>query len=465
MSIFLCFQTLLCLKHHICHSRQLAFRVCRLSESKEAFIPAIGNLSKDTYFDIACDAAHSLRLHAVFAKETFLLPLIIEDKTPLVEKYLEDAPRGLQIEVVEWLDSLEGDNGKKISDMCRAHPNPKAASAKRLLGKPLGRFIDALLEKFKIDGDKHAPRVVKSRRHGAFKYLVGRKADANTRRENWRDLVYENCKSDPVLQKRLLEYLTDGRSFDFDYDEATYFVHRLQITLELIPHSLELHMKEAGGGERANGRNFDEETWDNEKNDDANQYHKLKLDKNCIVFVTSRQCFLEAVTDLSNSRITGIDAEHRPCSLMCHERVALVQVATNTSVYIFDMIRLAEVLSIDDWREMNQKYFSNTMCIILGYGIKGDLSTISRSLREPFVDLPKTAASVVDLALLDRRLSSVSMACPLKKTFPTTASGLSGLVESLFQKPLNKMDQMSDWDKRPLTENQVCSCIPCSVAV
>ena len=399
--------------------------------------------------------AHSLKLHAVFAKETFLLPLIIEDKTPLVEKYLEDAPRELQIEIVEWLDSLEGDNGRKVSDMCRAHPNPKAASAKRLIGKPLGRFVDALLEKFKIDGDKHAPRVVKSRRHGAFKYLVGRKADANTRRENWRDLVFENCKSDSELQRRLLEYLTDGRSFDFDYDEATYFVGRLQISPEIIPHSLDLHMKEAGGGHKANESNIEEENWDDGKIDDANQYHELKLNRSCIVFVTSRQHFLEVVTTLSNSRITGLDAEHRPCSLMSHEKVALVQVATKSSVYILDMILLADVLSVDDWQQWNQKYFSNKMCTILGFGIRGDLSTISRSLREPFADLPKTATSVVDLALLDRRLSSISMARPLKKPFPTTASGLSGLVESLFQKPLNKMDQMSDWDKRPLTENQV----------
>ena len=145
-----------------------------------------------------------------------------------------------------------------------------------------------------------------------------------------------------------------------------------------------------------------------------------------------------------------------PCSLLSHEKVALVQVATKSSVYIFDMLRLIELLSVHDWLEWNQKYFSNRMCTILGYGIKGDLLTISRSLSEPFADLAKTATSVVDLALLDRRLSSISAVRPLKKPFPTTVSGLSGLVESLFQKPLNKMDQMSDWDKRPLTKNQVC---------
>ena len=374
----------------------------------------------------------------------------------MVEKYLGDAPRELQIEVVGWLDSLEGDNGKKVSDMCRAHPNPKAASAKRLFGKPLGRFIDSLLEKFKIDGDKHAPRVVKSRRHGAFKYLVGRKTDPNTRRENWRDLVYENCKSDRELQRRLLDYLTDGRSFDFDFDEATYFVGRLKISPEIIPHSLDMHIKEADGIGKVNESSIEEENWDDDKDDGANQYHGLKLEKNCIVFVASRQLFIEVVTALSNSTITGLDAEHRPCSLMSHEKVSLLQVATKSSVYIFDMVCLAEVLSVDDWLEMNQKYFLNKRCTILGYGVRGDLSTISRSLREPFADLPKTATCVVDLALLDRRLSSISVANPLKKPFPTTASGLSGLVESLFQNPLNKMDQMSDWDKRPLTENQVC---------
>jgi hypothetical protein len=46
--------------------------------------------------------------------------------------------------------------------------------------------------------------------------------------ENWRDLIYENCKSDPSLQTRLLDYLTNGRSFDYDYDEAAYFAKRLK---------------------------------------------------------------------------------------------------------------------------------------------------------------------------------------------------------------------------------------------
>ena len=426
--------------------------MCRLSENKEAFIPAIENLCQDTYYDIACDVSHTLGLHAVFKKETFLLPLIIEDKTPLVEKYLEGAARELQIEIVEWLDSLHVDNNQKISDLCKAHPNPKAASAKRLYAKPLGRFVDALLEKFKVDGDKHAPRLVTSRRHGAFKHLVGRKTDANTRLENWRDLVCENCKGDPQLQVRLLDYLTDGRSFDFDFEEAAYFVRRLHISPGLVPHSLNLHMQDTGNGE-AGRADAKEESWD----DETSQYHKFKLDKRSIVFVSSRPNFLQAVGALSRARISGLDAEHRPCSLMSHEKVALVQVATPSSVYIFDMIVLGEVLSADDWREMNRKYFSNEMCTILGFGIKGDLSTIARSLREHFVDLPKTATSVVDLELLNRRLSGASMARPLEKPFRPTASGLSGLVESLFQHPLDKKDQMSDWDKRPLTENQVSS--------
>lgn len=49
---------------------------------------------------------------------------------------------------------------------------------------------------------------------------------------------------------------------------------------------------------------------------------------------------------------------------------------------------------------------------------------------------------------------------PIEGTFmsrpnPVTTKGLAGVVEGFFGLPLDKRDQISDWDRRPLTENQI----------
>jgi hypothetical protein len=155
--------------------------------------------------------------------------------------------------------------------------------------------------------------------------------------------------------------------------------------------------------------------------------------------------------------LTGLDAEHRPTSFLSEETVALVQLATMTHVYILDMNQLRKTLTTEDWTLLKEKYFLAPAVTILGFGIRGDLQIIARSLPYVFGDLETSAAAVIDLDFLDRRLMSSSEGLMMRKPhlIESGRAGLSGLTESVFGKPLDKKDQMSDWDKRPLTENQV----------
>ena len=67
--------------------------------------------------------------------------------------------------------------------------------------------------------------------------------------------------------------------------------------------------------------------------------------------------------------------------------------------------------------------------------------------------IPNRSQSVLDLDILERQLTRASMQI-LNKPFHTDGKGLSGLVQSIFGLPLDKRDQLSDWDKRPLTNDQ-----------
>ena len=83
-----------------------AFKICQLDSDPEIFLPEIRVMIKAFNFKLACDCAHVLNLHSVFAKEEFIIPLIVENKTQSVEEYLAKAPKEFQKEVVVWLDDL-----------------------------------------------------------------------------------------------------------------------------------------------------------------------------------------------------------------------------------------------------------------------------------------------------------------------------------------------------------------------
>ena len=74
--------------------------------------------------------------------------------------------------------------------------------------------MDKLVNKLELDPETSMPKLAQIRRHGALKHLVGLKDDTKMRKDNWRDLMYENIKGDDGLQERFLRLLTDGKAID-----------------------------------------------------------------------------------------------------------------------------------------------------------------------------------------------------------------------------------------------------------
>ncbi len=64
------------------------------------------------------------------------------------------------------------------------------------------------------------------------------------------------------------------------------------------------------------------------------------------------------------------------------------------------------------------------------------------------------AEKVLDLRCLEESLTHASSSLQLRKP-NSSEKGLSALVESLLGLPLDKRDQISNWSRRPLRENQV----------
>ena len=152
---------------------------------------------------------------------------------------------------------------------------------------------------------------------------------------------------------------------------------------------------------------------------------------------------------------TGLDAEYRPQAQSSQDRVATLQIATPDKVFIIDVVTLTDALPESAWERLVRDYFANKSVGILGFGLRGDFQVMAKSMPAVFGELEARSESVLDVEMLEKRLTGVSAGGLVDRPFATDRGGLAGLVEAVLGRPLDKRDQMSDWDKRPLSANQL----------
>lgn len=152
--------------------------MAELEKINEIFIPEILKISAEKFdYKKSAEISYALNLQPRFALNDFIVPLILENRTEFLESTYLDSHPGLPQQFVGFLDTLYVDNTRKISDLMQSHPNKKALNCKRLNQKPLGRFIEKMLDKFQLQGVSAAPNHFRIRKMGAFKHHVGTKDD------------------------------------------------------------------------------------------------------------------------------------------------------------------------------------------------------------------------------------------------------------------------------------------------
>ena len=93
--------------------------------------------------------------------------------------------------------------------------------------------------------------------------------------------------------------------------------------------------------------------------------------------------------------------------------------------------------------------FLNPAIRKVGFGLSGDLRMLAKSDLPGMEKLAERSKSVLNLDKARSRLASL-LALP-----PTSERGLSGFCLTVLGKPLCKVDQISDWSRRPLRPSQV----------
>lgn len=202
-----------------------------------------------------------------------------------------------------------------------------------------------------------------------------------------------------------------------------------------------------------------EENWDDWHTVPSLKFHELPLPESQIYLVDTPAAFSNFLDALANGvYIVGIDSEWKPSIGIKKCDLALIQVATFDTVYILDVLALGPTSPDGLWEQFANELFANPDILKLGFGLGGDLSIMKDTL-PCFNSVKLTGLGFMDLVRLWKVLTKDhQFAFPFPshpESSSSTSESLNRLVELCLGETLDKSDQFSNWERRPLRKSQI----------
>uniref|UniRef100_V9KEI2 Putative exonuclease mut-7-like protein n=1 Tax=Callorhinchus milii TaxID=7868 RepID=V9KEI2_CALMI len=410
-----------------------------------------------------------MRLQPALDVEEMCIPLLLQDKTNLVEAYVADYP-DLQRQLVQTLDSW-CDSTVNIRDIRRRYERVVHIRWEKLNRKVLSKLVFRLLELYGID-PAICPNVVNQRYLASVKYLLHKRfVEKSMSEENWSEHIQATIGQNRWLQEQLVSLLMRYTDLDTVARWALWFnVPRENLSYSVGKRLKELEKNNVTGPESGEAV----ESWQLIESR-RRWFYQLPISTANIHFLHSldqlRSC---APSLLKAGAVLGIDMEWRPTfGVLMKSRVSIMQVALKDRVYLMDMPQLVNQAETEG-REAELIHFIHTLftdqtITKLGYGTAGDLRSLS-SAYPLFKDIMHQTAGMIDLLIIHKKLQKVpDRRAGGSREVDVVASGqedvdlvtrqsekgLSLLVRHVLGKPLDKTEQLSNWEKRPLRQNQI----------
>ncbi|XP_055681549.1 exonuclease mut-7 homolog [Lutzomyia longipalpis] len=431
---------------------KVAKETFELVESKQIFVEEVRKMTRQGQYKEACQIATELEMFEEFDLYELVLPLLLQDKITVVEEYLNGAVH-LRKPLVELLDSFL-DKKMSVSNNCEkviAKYNYPDVRYNKLDTKPLTKLIQRLAKMYDMPKEL-TPNMNKRHNYGALQFLIHKRfIDKSLNKDSWQEMVKVTVPMDaPDLQLELVNACSDFGDTSDGAMWAKYFN---------VPHNdLPIDVSEFVAGKPSAYPQYPHpDDWDKVDQGQGVAYHRLRKDTK-IILVATRTEFREMIDYLREQSVVGFDAEWKP-TFRANNEVALIQLATRTRVYLIDVICLR--VQSEDWTRLGRLVFNNDEVLKLGFSPANDVSILQKSL--PTLNLhPVTsvAAGYLDLQELRRRVLHIP-----KFRFPfsgerhagkiPTGENLSNLVYLCLGKQLDKSNQFSNWEKRPLRQDQI----------
>ena len=152
----------------------------------------------------------------------------------------------------------------------------------------------------------------------------------------------------------------------------------------------------------------------------------------------------------------GLDTEHRPLASPAHP-LSLLQLAAAGRCWLVDLLALHAAAAAAAAAEGAERegeggglgalgaFLRSGSCVCLGWGVREDLRRLQQSHARVFLQ----GGAPVQQAVLALDLAEVARA------LPACPASLSAMVQAVLGAPLDKREQVSDWQLRPLSYAQL----------
>ncbi|XP_069798891.1 exonuclease mut-7 homolog [Dendropsophus ebraccatus] len=436
--------------------------IYKLEEADRSFLLGhVTHLHQMGKYKEAAVLSIKLNLQPDLDLEQMCAPLLLLDRFNLLESYVSGYPE-LQGQLLQMLDrwSDSSFNPRKLSKDYQGLPPIKPD---KLNLKTLSKLAFRLLETYNLD-PALCSNMINQRHLGTLKYLMYKRfVEKTMTQENWSDHVQNTVLENRWLQEQCISLLCRYT----DLQTAGFWALKFGMPKETLPKSVADILQDLRIQERLS--ESEKNTEDSQAR--RNHFYQLPIPR-------SKVHFLQDHTELSGCRdvvlkdgqIVGVDMEWRPSfGGLGKPNVSLIQLAVKEEVFLLDVLH-PDLLQSSESGENSQlvallkDLFSSNGIKKLGYGMVGDFQSLDATdARLRGLELH----NVVDLCEVHKQIqrcrSRPRASCGPVDVLEGAAGdcvrqpekGLSLLVKDVLGKPLDKKEQLSNWDKRPLREDQI----------
>ncbi|KAM9325596.1 exonuclease mut-7 homolog [Gastrophryne carolinensis] len=434
--------------------------IYRLQEADRSFLLGFAtHLHQMGKYKEAAILSTRLNLQQDLDLEQMCTPLLLLERFNLVEAYVAEYPE-LQSKLLQMLDrwSETNFNARKLSREYKGLPPVKPD---KMNPKTISKLAFRLLDLFKLD-PALCSNMINQRHLGTLKYLMYKRfVEKTMTQENWCDHVQSTVGDNRWLQEQCITLLCRY----CDRETAGLWALTFKLPRENLPKDVAEILQDLCIQEKLS----ESETNPNHSQVRKNHFYQLPIPRSKVHFLqscTELSCCRDAV--LKDGQVVGVDMEWRPSfGGLAKPNVSLIQIAVKEEVFMLDLLQDDLLKGGDSEPQLVifiKELFSSPNVTKLGYGMLGDFQSLDATF-PAFKGLQMH--KVVDLCEIHKQIqrhrSRVrSSGGPVEvledrvgEEVRQPEKGLSLLVKDVLGKPLDKTEQLSNWDKRPLREDQI----------
>ncbi|PNJ09702.1 EXD3 isoform 7 [Pongo abelii] len=433
---------------HSLRLKQLQARAVRvLTESPTSLVAPLASIFQLQDADRSCLLVHVHRLHHEGRFREMSIPLLLQDKVALVERYVAGFP-DLQRRLLALMDSW-CQPGFDIKDVARQYPEVTSLSLEKLSPKVLSRQVLRLQERYGV-APALCPNAAIQRRLAALRHLCHKRfVEKSLSQENWTDHVQGLVGQSLWLQEQLSQLLVSHG----DTVTAAQCAMDLSLPEERLPAAVAVELRRL----RLQGR-ATEADLRLEVKDMKDHYYQLPIPRENIHLLASWEDLTRHEGALLQChQVVGVDLEWTPVFVAGgRPRPSLLQVAVEGHVFLLDVLALSQPPTgqgAQAFSRLVAQLLSDPSITKLGYGMVGDLQKLGTSC-PALAHVEKQILGGMDLLLVHRQMRVANMPAPGVDR-ARELRGLSLLVQQVLGTALDKTQQLSNLDRRPLCEEQL----------